>query len=261
MGDVEPDNIDQIEALGPQLLREVIGELVLPPVSAPTACRICRGSVLGLVGGLCEDCLYNREVLEAELQPLVALSLYRRPSLLRDCLAHYKASSEHPANPRLSKLLGQLVQRFLVQNRDAWNSASEHCQGLVVVPSTVPRGQHPLEEVLRASVLELKIPVVQLLERTAEPLGHNHPCRGAFRVKPLLGVSNVILLDDVYTTGARAQSASYALRKAGVNVVALVAIGRRYNLDFDEAVSALWEESAQRPFAWDLATRLEGVGP
>jgi hypothetical protein len=69
-----------------------------------------------------------------------------------------------------------------------------------------------------------------LLTRSTAPVGHMRPDLGAFAVPA--GVSTTVrgrralLLDDTYVSGARAQSAAAALRRAGACSVVIVAVGR-----------------------------------
>jgi hypothetical protein len=62
-------------------------------------------------------------------------------------------------------------------------------------------------------------------------LDHLHPSRSGFVVDPrvdraTLGRHSALVVDDSYTTGARAQSAATALRLAGMRVGAILALGR-----------------------------------
>jgi orotate phosphoribosyltransferase len=72
----------------------------------------------------------------------------------------------------------------------------------------------------------------------------------AFR--PVVDVTGwgVLLLDDVYTTGARSQSAASALTLAGALVVAIVVIARRVNPAYKPGVQALWDRQRAIPFSF-----------
>jgi orotate phosphoribosyltransferase len=61
----------------------------------------------------------------------------------------------------------------------------------------------------------------------------------------------VLLLDDVYTTGARAQSAAFALRAAGAVVPAVLVIGRRVNPEWRDEVDVIWQRQTAIPFRFE----------
>ncbi|TDE31042.1 phosphoribosyltransferase [Actinomadura sp. 6K520] len=58
----------------------------------------------------------------------------------------------------------------------------------------------------------------------------------------------ILLVDDVYTTGARSQSAASALQLAGATVVGIVAIGRRINPGYNDFSLRLWKEQRAQSF-------------
>jgi hypothetical protein len=69
-----------------------------------------------------------------------------------------------------------------------------------------------------------------LLHRSGAPIGHMRPSAHAFAPAagqlPILSGARVLLLDDTYVSGARAQSAAATLRLAGARAVVIVAAGR-----------------------------------
>ncbi len=63
---------------------------------------------------------------------------------------------------------------------------------------------------------------------------------------------NVLVIDDTWTTGAHAQSASAALKVAGAAAVAVLAIGRWFNPDYvtGDLRGASWLVAHREP-GWD----------
>jgi hypothetical protein len=66
----------------------------------------------------------------------------------------------------------------------------------------------------------------------------------------ITGQSAVLLLDDTWTTGGRAQSAAIALRDAGAARVAVVVLGRHFDRDFGTG-ETYYREAKARKFTWD----------
>lgn len=95
------------------------------------------------------------------------------------------------------------------------------------------RGYHPAESLARALGSHWQLPVVALLERTrpAPPqrgLGlaeRRRNVRRGFRARER-APSRIVLVDDVYTSGATAAAAASALRKAGARHVEAVTFAR-----------------------------------
>jgi len=60
----------------------------------------------------------------------------------------------------------------------------------------------------------------------------------------------VILVDDVYTTGSRLNSAAAALTVAGHQISAGLVLARRINPAYNERAAALWQNASSAPFRW-----------
>ena len=221
-------------------------QLVLPPPPSERVCRWC----LGLLGGridACFNCEENAAALDGRLQQITAVSLYAKPGRLRDWLTFYKDDGEVLADAAAGRAIGAILRHFFVAN-EAWLTAL--CVDVaVVVPSTLRPPPHPLSVLLEREAV-LPVELVPGLKRTTAELGHNRPNPSAFVVSEELIGKRILLLDDVYTSGARAQSAAFALREAGSTVVALCVVGRRYNLDYSADSAAVFGEQTAQPFNW-----------
>jgi hypothetical protein len=82
-------------------------------------------------------------------------------------------------------------------------------------------------------------------------LGHNLATEAGFLVDPTASGARVLLVDDTYTTGARAQSAASALAGAGARVVAIVPLARVVDPGYSSVVSERWRAWSARPFRFD----------
>lgn len=109
-----------------------------------------------------------------------------------------------------------------------------HC--IVPVPADrdrrLKRGHHAATSLARALAVRWGVPVEPLLVRTRpstpqrglDDAARRRNVRGAFRAEA--APATVLLVDDVYTTGATANTAASALRKAGARRVEVVTFAR-----------------------------------
>jgi adenine/guanine phosphoribosyltransferase-like PRPP-binding protein len=79
-------------------------------------------------------------------------------------------------------------------------------------------------------------------------MGHNVACDSGFVASPDVRGTRVLVVDDTFTTGARAQSAASALQLAGARVIAVVAIGRVIDPGHDEHALSYWTSRSREPF-------------
>ena len=93
------------------------------------------------------------------------------------------------------------------------------------------RGGHPAEALARELGPRWQLPVLALLTRRSGPRQRGLPLaarranvRGAFESRP--APRRVVLLDDVYTTGATVHAAASALRRAGARQVDVITFAR-----------------------------------
>jgi orotate phosphoribosyltransferase len=77
----------------------------------------------------------------------------------------------------------------------------------------------------------------------------------AFVTTRSISGERILLVDDVFTTGSRAQSAASALQIAGGTVPAIMVLARRINPEFNSTASTVWhrQESIDFDFTTSLA--------
>jgi len=119
---------------------------------------------------------------------------------------------------------------------------------IATVPSTRARaGVHPLQQIIQVAHGSLSL----ITGAANEAYGNvrEFAC-DRFQVLPLAATPSpprVLLLEDLWVTGARAQSMAHALKKAGAAAVVAVALGRQINHDHPPNRSLL-EAARQAPF-------------
>ncbi|TYB59802.1 hypothetical protein FXF51_32820 [Nonomuraea sp. PA05] len=146
-------------------------------------------------------------------------------------LAAYK--SKFPSQRSQTALLNLLLL-FLTDHHGCIADAARvtRWSHVAVVPSTRGRqGTHPLR-VLVGDRMRFSWAELIANPEISPGLREFHPDR--FAAPPGgLDDATVLLLDDTWTTGARVQSASYALKRGGAARVAAIVLGRHANPGYD----------------------------
>lgn len=231
-----------------ELSDEASAQLVAPPSDAPDVCPMCR-SWRPTVGPICPNCAQAESDLSFHCGCVIPISLYRKPSLLRDWLTLYK-SGDKDEHLEYRRYIGAIVARFFLEHGEALRRTVGGYDAICAVPSAKRTGRHPLAQVFDDYVRPSNGPREDLLGKGPGEVGHRIMSDDAFVVlRPVVGF-RVLLFDDVYTTGAAAQSAASALMLAGAEVPTIVVIARRLNLEYDPAVEAIWTRQASEPFSF-----------
>jgi hypothetical protein len=96
----------------------------------------------------------------------------------------------------------------------------------------------------------MQVPARALLRRGPGVLGFNQPARDGFASAEKCCPQRVILVDDVYTTGARINSAVVALADAGHEGCGAFVMARRVNPDDQPAAATFWEDPTAQTVNW-----------
>jgi predicted amidophosphoribosyltransferase len=225
----------------------VTAELVAPPVDGHAeTCWRCR-TWTDRTTGECWNCAQNAQKLGIPAVPLDLISLYIKDSQLREWLTCYKGrlDGSEPLIPEYIDVVKALIARFFHEHGDRIIDRSPF-DVITVVPSSSRPGTHPLETLLND--LPLTLPIATLLRRGPGELGFNKPSQDGF-VSVESAAQRVLLVDDVETTGARINSAAYALTAAGHEVAGAFVVARRVNLGY-KGTTAFWENQKAQTFLW-----------
>ncbi|CAN5411237.1 hypothetical protein BH09ACT9_BH09ACT9_35740 [soil metagenome] len=227
---------------------KAIPELVPPPIDGqPETCWRCR-TWTEWTTGECWNCAKNRQALGVPAPPLDMISLYKKPSQLREWLTCYKGrvDESEPFIAEYVDVVKALIARFLYEHGARMQERSP-IDVITVVPSSTRTGPHPLETILHD--LPLTVPVVTLLGRGPGELSFNKPSLDGF-IPNKTDPQRVLLVDDVLTTGARINSASYALNAAGHHIAGHFVIARRINIGYKNT-PAFWDDQEAQEFTWE----------
>ncbi len=148
-----------------------------------------------------------------------------------------------PSSPSSLALLRLAVLYTIFQNshhRCLQRVAGGPFSHVATVPSTRDRtGVHPLQQIITAGHGSANI-----VFATANPAHGNarefHADRFVVPTFPSAEVPvRVLVLEDLWVTGARAQSMAHALKRAGAASVVVVALGRHVNLAYQGSQALL----------------------
>ncbi|MGA2305784.1 MAG: hypothetical protein ABSH29_16615 [Acidimicrobiales bacterium] len=171
------------------------------------------------------------------LAPVLPAYLCPVPGSLYTVLMGYKEAPVDEARRRFARRVSRLFADFLVTHRACLAEATGGGVDLIVpVPSSSRPGRASLEAVdglgarSVASVRPGATWAPRVLQRAEGRIGPMRPNARAFAVPELWRAtvrgSRVLLLDDTYVSGARAQSAAAALRRSGARSILVVPLGR-----------------------------------
>jgi hypothetical protein len=175
--------------------------------------------------------------LRGPLTPVLPSSLCPLPGPLYGVLMSYKESPVDDVRRWFARRVCQLFDAFLTDHRACIEGALDGVVDLVLpVPSSLRPDGSPLAhlEDLPERVVAALAPGARwapaALRRAAGEIGHMRPNPAAFTVPPpfreAVRGSRVVLLDDTYVSGSRAQSAALALRRARARAVVIAPLGR-----------------------------------
>jgi hypothetical protein len=222
------------------------GDFMLGPRAGPGVCELCFNFTRGY--RRCYACSRADNPLAA----LAPISYSVAGEQLHDALLGYKRLKGNLAR-RLERELGAVLWRFLTLHERCVAKAAG-VDGFEVV-TTVPSGDRDrdLDHPMRGVVGELVGPTHDryqlLLMRSDAEVPPRTVDADKFRPLRRLEDEPVLLIDDMWTTGASARSAAAALHGAGAGPVAVVVIGRHINRDWDENDRRL--RAIPQPFTWE----------
>jgi hypothetical protein len=197
---------------------------VYPPEPPGRAgvCAVCRGPAASRYAR-CYQCARHEQLGPGLLaDAVVPISYAVKGTAFAGDLWRYKAGREPAAAARTS-LLALLLAFLHDHGPCVWRQAGMTAPGLLaVVPTGCGRpGPHPLLD-LAAPYLRLR--PAPLVIRPGQQ--GRDPDATRFHAERVKLDANVLLLDDSWVSGASAQSAAAALKRAGARRVAVIVLGR-----------------------------------
>ncbi len=228
------------------------GAFLLNPPSAatPNVCRVCLTFTDGY--STCYRCGFQPEFADAVLP--VSYSVHF--GQLHTILGAYKRASLPAARP-LQMQLAAVLWRFLALHETCLARAVDVERFDLV--TTVPSGEvgrddaHPLRRIVSSIVEPTRNRFERLLMRSGTPVPERSVDPLKYSPTRDLSGESVLVIDDTWTTGANAQSASGALKTTGAGPVAVLVIGRHLHEEYQDNSARL--RALSKPFDWSTCAR------
>lgn len=224
--------------------------LVPVPARGHDICRVCHTAVDGWP--TCFPCGQSSKIIGGASADAVSfVSLAPRDEQMATELASYKDSRTLPRLCQQKTLgLSAVLLKWLLRHEQCLARRAElgTFDFVTSIPSTKGRTPHPLVAVAAARIVNTPNRYRDLLVVNRTDLDDRAPAIDRYRVDSALQGQRVLVIDDTWTTGAHAQSASAALKLAGASGVGVVAIGRWFNPDYQDQRSWL---TRHRAVGWD----------
>jgi len=209
---------------------------VLVPIVGPGGdrCTVCK-SVVNPGYTCCYQCHKQRGNLPYTADVIAPIALSVKGGQWAHELSAYKNSLSSDARWTMTVKIGAVLWRWLELHEGHVAEAAGVRQFSIVtsVPSTRNRADHPLSGMLKSIVGPTSNRYYDLLVANAQyPTGSRDARYDRFIAQRLQGQA-VLLIDDQWTSGGRAQSAAAALRIGGSGPVAVVSLGRHFDQNPD----------------------------
>jgi len=167
--------------------------------------------------GTCGECLTSRPSYEKHI------SVYDYEGAIREMVLVFKVLKRYPFYRIFGKSVARNVKRNLQNIRFDFVT-------FIPTPYTrrILRGFSPAELIAKKCAEELNIPLKNLLKLKKHPKPQKNlsakerkeNLKGAFACSEKINEKIVLLVDDIFTTGATIEEASKVLKKSGAKVYA-----------------------------------------
>jgi hypothetical protein len=224
------------------------------PPAGVGVCAVCHsGPAPGYP--ICSSCDLTMRQVSRPVPAVLPISLFTVGDQYWYILRQYKDHPRPQVRKELSLTLAATIARFTACHWSCIGAhLGDHAPTLVAtVPSTRSAGRplpHPLVGVVQR-IHHLAVLHEEVLVRGPGEVGHRQAHDDVFRPIRDLRQHRVLLIEDTFTTGARAQSAATALHHAGAAAVTVVTAGRVINPDWNDNCHRIWQSATETSFTFD----------
>jgi predicted amidophosphoribosyltransferase len=227
-------------------------DFMLSPRPGPDVCGVCFNLTDGYER--CWACTHGGRFLDA-VAP-ISYSVAGEP--LHHALASYKRQADAEVGRLGAELAAVLWRHLQTHERCLARAVGVDSFDLVTTVPSSDRTRddgHPLRRLVGQTVRPTRDRYTRLLRRSPAAVHHHQFSAERYESDVELAGQAVLLVDDMWTTGANAQSAAAALKHSGAGAVAAVVIGRHLNREWRHNDRRI--RSFERPFDWRRCARCE----
>ncbi|MCX7830490.1 MAG: ComF family protein, partial [Acidobacteria bacterium] len=228
-------------------------------------CRICGKKVKFGFPEICFSCLKKRKKIDDFACSICSREMAENSSIkvCGECLKEHPSYEKHISVYSYDGAIREMVLAFKVLKRYPFyrifgKSVSRNVKKKITgvtfdfatyIPTPyfrrISRGFSPAELIAKKCAKELKVPVKDILklakrtklQKNLTARERRENIKGAFKCAMKLKDKKILLIDDIFTTGATIEEASKALKKKGATVYcATFAMRRKRELDLEKLI-------------------------
>ncbi|MFC4591254.1 ComF family protein [Sphaerisporangium corydalis] len=227
------------------------------PAAGPGVCRICHSGPNDSYA-ICDGCRDTKRNVRRPVRNVVPISLcIKEDDQLYDIVSRSGNQSPRRGGPDRTTFLAATISRFYAAHARCLKRVAGGDFTLVTsVPST-RSGEplpafHPMPKVIQmiAALKDLYKPVLWP-DIGAAVVGPRVSNEHAFKVTGCVDGKVVLLVDDIFVSGAHVQSAASALHRAGAASVTVLVVARLINPEYNEANTIIWNRTRTEPFTFE----------
>jgi hypothetical protein len=218
--------------------------LTPPPPETENVCSVCLTFTVGF--DTCFQCGRHQRAADAVLPASYSVHMGQLHAALRG----YKEG--WASGRRFTIELAAVLWRFLDRHERclARRMSVREFSAVTTVPSNDPDrdAQHPLHRIVGELVGQTSSRFERLLRPSGVTLDPRTVDARRYVATRQVAGADVLLIDDTWTTGANAESASLVLKAAGAEAIGVVVIGRHIHEDYGDTAERL---QGLPSFSWD----------
>ncbi|MEW9533620.1 ComF family protein [Microbispora sp. NPDC049125] len=228
------------------------------PAARPGVCRICHSGPNDSSYVVCDGCRDTMKNVRRPTSHVVPVSLcVKKDDQLYDIVSRSGTQSLRRRGPDRTALLAATISRFYAAHALCLKRVAGGDFTMVTTVPSTRSGEplpafHPMPKAIQmiAALKDLYRPVLWP-DVGAAVVAPRESNEYAFKAMGRIDGEVVLLVDDIFVTGAHVQSAASALHRAGAASVTALVVARLINPEYNRANSAIWTQASAEPFSFD----------